>query len=31
MQEAFFDTPDLIEFLEENKMMDEFERIINND
>lgn len=31
MQEAFFDTPDLIEFLEQNKMMDEFERIINND
>ena len=31
MQEAFFDTPDLIEFLDENKMMDEFERIINND
>ena len=31
MQEAFFDTPDLIEFLEQNKMMAEFERIINND
>jgi predicted acetyltransferase len=31
MQEAFFDTPDLIEFLEQNKMMAEFERVINND
>lgn len=31
MQEAFFDTSDLIEFLEQNKMMAEFERIINDD
>ena len=31
MQERFFDTSDLIEFLEKKDLMPEFERVINDD